>query len=263
MAFKINNPFTNKDERSGSQFESFMPQSYKDERAAFNTKMDERLGEIKKLEENLVKRRGTGAYRDTMEKKRSGQQPIFTNSKEKKYPYLMSVYNFEPVGGSGPELPWQCHPDPTNPRNQDVAACEQWHKDQYNRVHSLAGTERGLLKDMEHDAKLSSEILEEALAMDYTEENYVKNLVGLVNRLRDEKGGFKLGGANVRNNTKNVAWQTKQQILKMIEDHEAAVAAQDSADNKRIMNWELQQSIDSMNDMFNEDGSLKAFDNIL
>ena len=29
------------------------------------------------------------------------------------------------------------------------------------------------------------------------------------------------------------------------------------------MNWELQQSIDSMNDMFNEDGSLKAFDNIL
>lgn len=261
MAFKINNPFTNKDERSGLNLEQYMPQSFKDERSAFNTQIDERIGEIKKLEENFVKRRGSGAYRETREKRGINDQPVFTNSKEKKYPYLMSVYNFEPVGGSGPEVPWQCHPDPTDPRNQNIAACERWHRDNFNRTHSLAGTERGLLKDMEHDAKLSNEIMEQALAMDYTEENYVKNLTGLINQIKDEKGGFKLGGSNT-GGPKNVAWQTKQQILKMIEDHEAAVSAQDSADNKRIMKWELEQSMNSLNDMFNEDGSLKAFDNI-
>ena len=272
MAFKINNPFNNKDERSGLKFnislsgndersnlnlERYMPQSWKDERSAFENKMKEIVTSVDKSVEEMIKRRGTSTYRETMEKRRRGQQPVFTNSKEKKYPYLMSVYNFEPIGGSGPELPWQCHPDPTDPRNQDVIACETWHRDNYNRVHSLAGTERGLLKDMEHDAKLASEIMEEALAMDYTEENYVKNLVGLVNRLRDEKGGFKLGGANLKNGHKNVAWQTKQQILKMIEDHEAAVAAQDSADNKRIMNWELQQSMRRLDDMRDEDGNIK------
>ena len=96
----------------------------------------------------------------------------------------------------------------------------------------------------------------------YSDAGSSLNLRG-INRLRDEKGGFKLGGSRVENNRKNVAWQTKQQLLRMIDDHEAAVAAQDSADNKRIMNWELQQSMDSLNDMFNEDGSLKAFDNIL
>jgi hypothetical protein len=194
----------------------------------------------------MVKRRGTSTYRETMEKRRRNSQPVFTNSKEKKYPYLMSVYNFEPIGGSGPNLPWQCHPDPTDPRNQDVIACETWHRDNYNRTHSLAGLPRGVLKEME-----------EALAMDYTEDNYVKNLTGLINRLRDEKGGFKLGGSRLPNNTKSVAWQTKQQILRMIEDHEAAVAAQDSADNKRIMNWELQQSMKRLDDMRDEDGNIK------
>ena len=240
MSFKINNPFTNNDERSGSRFESYMPQSWRDERASFNKNLDERMGEIKKLEENFVKRRGTSKYYETMERRRQGDQPVFTNSKEKKYPYLMSVYNFEPIGGSGPNLPWQCHPDPTNPRNQNVAACEQWHKDQYNRVRSLDGVPRGILKDMEHDAKLSSEIMEEALAMDYTEENYVKNLTSLISRMQDEKGGFKLGGMNT-GGPKNVAWQTKQQILKMIEDHEVAVEAQDVADTNRITSWEFDQ----------------------
>ncbi len=253
MAFKINNPFTNKDERSDSGFESLMPQSWKDERAAFNTSIDERLGEMKKIEENLVKRRGKTSYRDTMEKKRINDQPVFTNSKEKKYPYLMSVYNFNPIGGSGPSLPWQCDEDPTSPRNQQVETCKRWHEDNYNRTWSLAGTERGVLKDMEHDAKLSSEIMEQALAMDYTEENYVKNLLALVN---NRIGDFKLGGSRVKNNTKSVAWQTKQQVLKMIKDHEEAVAVQDAEDNKRIMQWELQQSMNNLDDMFNEDGSV-------
>ena len=59
--------------------------------------------------------------------------------------------------------------------------------------------------------------------------------------MQDEKGGFKLGGANIKNNRKNVAWQTKQQILKMIEDHEVAVEAQDVADTNRITSWEFDQ----------------------
>ena len=241
MSFKINNPFTNNDERSGSQFESYMHQSWRDERASFNKDLDERMGEIKKLEENFVKRRGTSKYYETMERRRQGDQPVFTNSKEKKYPYLMSVYNLKQTQGGGLNLPWQCHPDPTHPRNDDVASCRRWHEDNFTKQLSLAGTPRGLLKDMEHDARLSSEIMEEALAMDYTEENYVKNLTGLISRLQDEKGGFKLGGANIKNNRKNVAWQTKQQILKMIEDHEVAVEAQDVADTNRITSWEFDQ----------------------
>ena len=261
MAFKINNPFTNKDERSGLNLEQYMPQSYKDERAAFNTRMDERLGEIEQLEENFVKRRGSSTYRDTMEKKRIGQQPLFTNSKksnlvgdEKKYPYLMSVFNFKPKGGQlASEVPWQCDPDPTDPSNFNNQTCIDWHQNEFNRQYSLQGTERGLLKDMERDAKLSSEIMEAVLAMDYTEENYVKNLRNLSNKIKDEKGGWR---------SSTIPMHHQQAIDKLIADHEAAVAAQDSADNKRIMNWELQQSLDSVNDMFNEDGSLKAFDNI-
>tara|TARA_R100000988_G_C3965274_1_gene148439 strand:- start:173 stop:961 length:789 start_codon:yes stop_codon:yes gene_type:complete len=262
MAFKINNPFTNKDERSGLNLEQYMPQSFKDERSAFNTQIDERLGEMEESVENMVRQRGKSTYFETMRDKRSNSKPVFTNSKEKKYPYLMSIYNFEPIGGSGPSLPSQCDPDPTDPRNQDVIACETWHQDNYNRTHSLQGVPRGVLKDMEHDAKLSSEIMEEALAMDYTEENYVKNLTGLISRLQNEKGGFKLGGSKLPNNTKSVAWQTKQQILQMIDDHNAAVAAQDSADNKRIMQFELNKTKNELNNLFNEDGSLKAFDNI-
>ena len=75
-----------------------------------------------------------------------------------------------------------------------------------------------------------------------------------MNKIKDEKGGWR---------TSSIAPLHVQAIDKLIADHEAAVAAQDSADNKRIMNWELQQSMDSLDDMFNEDGSLKAFDNIL
>ena len=262
MAFKINNPFTNKDERSGSQFESFMPQSYKDERAAFNIQMDERLGEIKQLEENFVKRRGTGAYRETMEKKKRDSQPLFTDSKkrnlegdEKKYPYLMSVYNLKPIGGhNDSRVPWECHPDPTDPSNFRSQTCIDWHQNEFNRQYSLRGRPRGILKDMEWDARLSHDIMEAALALDYTEENYVKNLRNLANKIKDEKGGWR---------TSSVVPMHLKAIDRLIADHEEAVAAQDSADNKRIMNWELQQSMDSLDDMFNEDGSLKAFDNIL
>ncbi len=272
MAFKINNPFTNKDERSGLKFnislsgndersnsylERYMPQSWKDERSAFENEMKEIVASVDKSVEEMIKRRGTSTYRETMEKRRSNSQPVFTNSKEKKYPYLMSVYNLDQTQGGGLNLPWQCHPDPTDPRNDAVASCRRWHEDNFTKQLSLAGTPRGLLKDMEHDARLASEIMEEALAMDYTEENYVKNLTGLISRLQDEKGGFKLGGANIKNNIKSVAWQTKQQILKMIEDHEAAVAAQDSADNKRIMNWELQQTMKRLDNMRDEDGNIK------
>ena len=256
MAFKINNPFTNKDERSGLNLEQYMPQSYKDERAAFNTRMDERLGEIKQLEENFVKRRGSSTYRDTMEKKRRDSKPLFTNSKksnlvgdEKKYPYLMSVFNFKPIGGQlGSEVPWQCHPDPTDPSNFNNQTCIDWHQNEFNRQYSLRGTERGLLKDMEWDARLSHDIMEAALALDYTEENYVKNLRNLANKIKDEKGGWR---------SSTVPTYHRQAIDKLIADHEAAVAAQDSADNKRIMNWELQQSMERLDDMYDEDGNIK------
>ena len=48
-----------------------------------------------------------------------------------------------------------------------------------------------------------------------------------------------------------------QAIDKLIADHEAAVAAQDSADNKRIMNWELQQTMKRLDNMRDEDGNIK------
>ena len=116
--------------------------------------------------------------------------------------------------------------------------------DLYFRVDVDSQTKLG--RDVQQEtldwwATQPKEIMEEALAMDYTEENYVKNLTGLISRLQDEKGGFKLGGANIKNNRKNVAWQTKQQILKMIEDHEVAVEAQDVADTNRITSWEFDQ----------------------
>ena len=56
MAFKINNPFGKKDERS------FMPQSWRDERSQFNTYLDETMEDIEKMnddfEERMVTQRG-------------------------------------------------------------------------------------------------------------------------------------------------------------------------------------------------------------
>lgn len=240
MSFKINNPFGKKDERSG-----LIPQSFIDERSNFNRKLDEQLksieNEVGKFEEQMVTRRGTDAYNDEMNRSRMDSAPVFTKSRDRNYPYLMSVFNTEPTRiVSLDDIPYECSSPEEDARSGSQFCIDFW--DNRNKsTLSIHGTERGLMKDMEADAKLSNQMMEEILQLENNEANFEKNVFDIIQKY---KPGFKLGfgGANVEDNYKNVAWQTNMQLNKIVDDHLRAQEAQDQADTQRINSWRFKKA---------------------
>lgn len=258
MAFKINNPFTNKDERSGLNLERFMPQSWKDERSAFNTQIDERAGEMETMvddfEEKMVTKRGKDVYDNEMEKTISVSQPVFTNSKDKKYPYLMSIYDQDPYTlmstglekkSDGSIAPWRCDPRSWGNHSQ---FCDAFYKNQDIELNSLHGTKRGLLKDMEHDAKLGSEMMQKVLEMDINEADFLNNMLKITNEYRDKfltwDRTLNFGEMDERQGRKHVGWQLNKQLETLYEEHLKAKQLQDDADKKRITNYQFNKAFE-------------------
>lgn len=240
MSFKINNPFGKKDERSG-----LIPQSFRDERSNFNKKLDDQLrsieNEVGRFEEQMVTRRGTDVYNEEMNKSKMDSQPVFTNSKEKNYPYLMSVFNTQPIRiMSLNDVPYQCN-SPEEDARSGTQFCKEFWDNRQKSTLSIHGTERGLMKDMEADAKLSNQMMEEILQLQNNEIDFEQNVFDIIQKYRPN---FKLGfnGANVKNNYKNVAWQTNMQLNKIVEDHFKAQEAQDLADKQRINSWKFKKA---------------------
>ena len=261
--FTIKNPFIKNDERATNSL-GFTTPTMDKIMTDFKQQGDERIQTMEKNLEEFVYSRGAGAYRETLERRRSGAQPVFTNTQNRKltkdergYPYLMSVFNMEPKGGTSPALPWQCDADPTaNPGAN--AACDEWHRNNYARRHSLSGLPRGVLKDMEHDAKISSKMLEAVLNMDQSEAGYAKRLLDIVKMYKKD---LKLGNRSNEflSNPKNindVAWQTNKQLEKIYNDHLLAVNAQDLADKKRQNQYEFNKT---MNQIKNDMEEFKGF----
>ena len=252
MAFKINNPFGKKDERS------FMPQSWRDERSQFNTYLDETMEDIETMsddfEERMVTQRGKDVYNEEMSKRNSLSQPVFTNSKDKKYPYLMSVYDQDPYTlmslglekkSDGSIAPWRC-----NGRSQGnhTQFCENFYKNQDIEKNSLFHTKRGLLKDMEHDAKLGNEMISKILEMDISEANFQNNMFKIIQEYRDQfltwDRNRDFSTMDEREGTKHVGWQINKNLEAILEDHLKASQLQDEADKRRITNYQFNKAFE-------------------
>tara|TARA_R100000805_G_C3591025_1_gene92970 strand:+ start:52 stop:867 length:816 start_codon:yes stop_codon:yes gene_type:complete len=260
MAFKINNPFGKKDERS------FMPQSWRDERSQFNTYLNETMQDIETMaddfEERMVTQRGKDVYNEVMNIGNSSAQPVFTNSKDKKYPYLMSVYTQDPYTlmslglerkSDGSIAPWRC-----NPRswNQNTQFCEDFYKNQDVERNSLFGTKRGLLKDMEHDAKLGNEMMEKILAMDVNEANFVNNMIKITQEYRDKfltwDRTLDFEKMDERQGRKHVGWQLNKQLNVILNNHYKAQELQDEEDKRRITNYQFNKAFEDSMEVINE-----------
>ena len=252
MAFKINNPFGKKDERS------FMPQSWRDERSQFNTYLDETMEDIEQMnddfEERMVTQRGQDIYNEVMEINNSLSQPVFTNSKDRKYPYLMSVYDQDPYTlmalgleekSDGSRAPWRC-----NPRSwgNHTGFCDRFYKNQDIERNSLFHEKRGLLEDMEHDAKLANEMVGRILEMDVNESNFLKNFFKIKNEYMgkfltwDERTNF--GEMSEWQGLKHVGWQLNNQLETIYANHLKAQELQDQEDRERINNYRFNKAFE-------------------
>ena len=265
MAFKLNNPFiNNSDERSSNGLNISVPtidsimtdfKQQNDERSARNNEM------VETVLETEANRRGNAAYTDTYNSMHhdsfSPVTPVFEKSKDRKYPYLMSVYNLDKTKLMSLEKPWRCS-DPETDAKTGSHFCNEYWQNENKLRKSLYGTERGLLKDMENDAEVSNKMMAEVLALDANEDTFKERAFEIAAKYRDD---WKLStlGANIENNTKNVAWQTGENFNTLLRIHNQSVEAQDAADTLKLNNYNFDKANrdyeNFIDEITNEDGS--------
>ena len=263
MAFKINNPFiNNSDERSANGLNISVP-AIDNIMTNFKQENDERSASINEMVETALEteanRRGSDAYKDTYNtlhhNSMSPITPVFGKSKDNKYPYLMSVYNMDKTKLMALEKPDRCS-DPETDAKSGSHFCNEYWQNEYKKQRSLFNTERGLLKDMESDAKLSNRMMSEVFALDADENTFQDRAFEIAKKYRDD---WKLGtkGAKVENNTKNVAWQTEQNFNTLLRIHDQAVEAQNAADRLKQNDYKFNKSLRDhekfMDDFTNKD----------
>lgn len=251
MAFKLNNPFTkNNDERSGNSLGVSVPGVDKI-MTNFRQNNDERSAQNRETVENLLEsesnKRGNSAYANEYNRLHhnavSPVTPVFENSKDKDYPYLMSVYNMDRTKLMALQKPDRCS-DPETDAKSGSHFCNEYWQNEYKLRTSLAGTERGLLKDMENDAKVSSEMMGEILSLSADEDSFKQRAFDIIQKY---KPNFKLGlnGAYLdeKAGMKNVAWQTEQNLETLLKIHDQAVAAQDAADRLKQNEYKFNKTL--------------------
>lgn len=249
MAFKLNNPFTkNNDERSNNSLGISVP-GLDDIMTSFKQNIDERSAQSREMVETVLEteanRRGNAAYTDTYNSMHHDSfapvSPVFEKSKDKKYPYLMSVYNLDKTKLMSLEKPWRCS-DPETDAKTGSHFCNEYWQNENKLRKSLYGTERGLLKDMESDAEVSNKMMSEILALDANEDTFKERAFEIAAKYRDD---WKLGtlGANIENNTKSVAWQTGENFNTLLRIHNESVAAQDAADRLKQNEYKFNKTL--------------------
>ena len=265
MAFKLNNPFiNNSDERSGNGLNISVP-AIDNIMTNFKQENDERSARTNEMVETVLEteanRRGSAAYKDTYNtlhhNSMSPITPVFEKSKDNRYPYLMSVFNMDKNKLMSLEKPDRCS-DPRTDAESGSHFCNEYWQNEYKKQRSLFNTEKDLLKDMESDAKLSSRMMSEVLALDANENTFKERAIEIAQKYRDD---WKLStnGANVEDNIKNVAWQTNENFNTLLRIHDQAVEAQNAADTLKLNNYKFDKANrdyeNFIDGITNEDGS--------